>query len=626
MGKLCIICLALTCLSAFGQAIDNKPQMHQDDDGQREKLKPCSTEKINGNCFVNIDRRFPIVMPTFPMRPSAYVSVNVYNPLDFETLTLDPGTAQALQSTDQAAGLVTAAAPLSKGIISTSLSTERLSLAHTDDIQLEGFVGIVRQGTVPSPVERQRATVASDLLQLDSQIKQTFAPIQSFLGDSELFYAQIREIQSPIPRPQGPLTASPKRTPGVYSWTYIPWDDYNQWRNLLLYELFGRTVYLDGDVRKTFVPPVPLPKDPAIPNNISAKALALQDRIVPKPDPNHPGQMLPLDNPLFDQSKFDVLLAKTKDDINARKVDGSYILPAKERSDFEGQLAQMTDAEPEVVAAVARYASILPKAITSITGDFQTVGSNITFWTGDATQTGINGGNPILVGRIPDPASPGILAPYKALGRQITYTLNAVNQVATSTLSIPTAQQKQAVVTITVLYANPRFEASAGAFVSWLPNRTFANFTDVGVLPGKTTPTTLDIKIGVTTANPEVLPYAAANWRIGPEFVLLGQRRSAIYGTVAAALNPYNTLPEVAGGFSLSWRALMFSPLYHLGHSTHLTQGEVVGQIWCQNSPVSTDPPPCSSNPPAPTTKTYWTGTFAFGIGVRIPTTFSAGK
>jgi hypothetical protein len=142
------------------------------------------------------------------------------------------------------------------------------------------------------------------------------------------------------------------------------------------------------------------------------------------------------------------------------------------------------------------------------------------------------------------------------------------------------------------------------------------------------TPTPTDVKITETTTNPPLLlPYYAAHYRISPEFTWFGRRRGAIYVTGALAVNPYLTELDYGAGFSVSWRYLIFSPLYHLGHSTHLTQGEQVGQIWCvysSSASATTVPPSCAGAPPAPTTKNYFTGAFALGIGVRIPTTYSS--
>src|SRR5215469_6631804 len=41
-------------------------------------LPAGSTEKLNGDCFVNIDRRYPISKPTFQMNRGAHISVYIF--------------------------------------------------------------------------------------------------------------------------------------------------------------------------------------------------------------------------------------------------------------------------------------------------------------------------------------------------------------------------------------------------------------------------------------------------------------------------------------------------------------------------------------------------------------------
>jgi hypothetical protein len=52
-------------------------------------LKPCSTETVNGNCYIDIDRRYPVTPPTIQMRKNAKITVNVYHTYSFETLRRD---------------------------------------------------------------------------------------------------------------------------------------------------------------------------------------------------------------------------------------------------------------------------------------------------------------------------------------------------------------------------------------------------------------------------------------------------------------------------------------------------------------------------------------------------------
>jgi hypothetical protein len=97
------------------------------DAGQYEPV--CSTEKVNGDCFFNIDRNYPITLPTFQMKRGAHVSIYVFHPYVFEALTLDAGTATAFESSDQVSALVTAAGPVGKGAVLGILDSEALSTA-----------------------------------------------------------------------------------------------------------------------------------------------------------------------------------------------------------------------------------------------------------------------------------------------------------------------------------------------------------------------------------------------------------------------------------------------------------------------------------------------------------------
>ena len=64
---------------------------------------------------------------------------------------------------------------------------------------------------------------------------------------------------------------------------------------------------------------------------------------------------------------------------------------------------------------------------------------------------------------------------FKIFGRQVQYSLIAVNEVGVSAASIPSSTQRKSIVNITLVYADPIFEASGGVFFSTLANRSFAN-------------------------------------------------------------------------------------------------------------------------------------------------------
>jgi hypothetical protein len=231
-----------------------------------------------------------------------------------------------------------------------------------------------------------------------------------------------------------------------------------------------------------------------------------------------------------------------------------------------------------------------------------------------------------VLGRIRDPRNSSDVnsAGARLLGRQVVYSVDSVNQIGTFVAAVSSTSQKKSIDTITVLYADPIFEMSAGGLFSTLPNRSFANQTLVTQNPGAP-PTQGNVVITQTVTRPTMVPFVAANFRLGHDF-LIGSRRSAGYFTGALALNPYNALPEFGAGLSLSWRLLMFSALYHEGHDIRLTQGEYVGEVWCNASAASGNIAKCSGNPPSPSTERFWKGGFALGISVRVPTTFTSSK
>jgi hypothetical protein len=142
----------------------------------------------------------------------------------------------------------------------------------------------------------------------------------------------------------------------------------------------------------------------------------------------------------------------------------------------------------------------------------------------------------------------------KMLGLQVTFALNAVNEVSTSVTSVPGPSARKAIATITVLYADPIFEVSAGAFFSTLPNRSFANQTLVTQNPGAS-PTPGNIVISQTITRPTIVPFAGANFRLAPAFTWFGRRRGAFYLTGAMGANTYNSTAEFGLGPSVSWRS-----------------------------------------------------------------------
>lgn len=311
----------------------------------------------------------------------------------------------------------------------------------------------------------------------------------------------------------------------------------------------------------------------------------------------------------FDKATSDALASTVDNEIKA-------LLPGDQPEIYAAELVKLQAREVSLIAATPAYAAAWLPGVTAINKDLQTYFVNLKE---TASATYINN---VEVGYIDDPhrLSLQVANITRLLGRPVTYSINAVNQIAVMTTAVPTTAQKTSVATITVLYGDPIFEVSTGAILSFLPNRTFANQTLVNTNTSGI-PATGNIIITQSLIRPIVIPYVGANFRLGHDF-LVGRRRSAVYFTTAVGFNGYNTTAEYAVGPSFSWRMIMLSPLFHIGHDVHLTQGETVGEVWCNTAAAPGSPTACSGAPPAPSSKSFWRGSFALGIGIRVPTSF----
>jgi hypothetical protein len=197
----------------------------------------------------------------------------------------------------------------------------------------------------------------------------------------------------------------------------------------------------------------------------------------------------------------------------------------------------------------------------------------------------------------------------KMVTRTITYFLNTLNMVSNSQEAVPDQTKKKLMATIAINFADSReysarsalrWEASAGAFFSTLPVRSFSVkpiFTN-GVITNKV--------ISQNILHPTVVPFAAANYRLSNDLSIT-RWKSNIYWTGAVGINPNTVTADFATGLSYSFRALMVSALAHFGHDVTLTQGLTVGQSLG-----------ASFNGTLPT-QTHWTTSFAVGVSVRIP-------
>jgi hypothetical protein len=326
-------------------------------------LPVCSTEKVNGDCFLNIDRRYPISMPTFQMRKNAHITVYVFHPFAFESLTLDPGSAQAFEGTDQAAGLVNALIPLAKGAI---MGTEvQLAGPRSNDFSLTlSEVDSALEKSPPNDDLALAGQIRSELVQLDTLLTQALAPVTSYISETKDIYNQVREIESAVPRP-GSLGGAPLRYPGVNpALTPNPWERYSEWRLFMIKELNqqgGDTAGLLGQLPgpcQTSTPPVGPWLPPARPCKLGTTAGTIQDSVTPLAIP---GTYAALHAAMVSD------LAKLPQD---RPDPATY-------SKLQVLKNQLEERYQRVVNAITLAPDLLPSLMTKISTDMQSLLTNI---------------------------------------------------------------------------------------------------------------------------------------------------------------------------------------------------------------------------------------------------------
>ena len=200
--------------------------------------------------------------------------------------------------------------------------------------------------------------------------------------------------------------------------------------------------------------------------------------------------------------------------------------------------------------------------------------------------------------------------PYQGMvTRTITYALDTYNLVSYSQqAAVDSSKKKVLGGNFIINFADEpnvskspalKWEASAGVFFSSLPIRSFS------VAPVFDGTNVTDNLVTQTILRPTVISYAAGNYRLTND-IPWSKWKSNLYLTGAIGINPNTVSADFAAGLSLSWRTLMFSPLWHYGHDTRLngfTVGEKLGAGFKSTLP----------------TQTFWTSSFGIGIGIRIP-------
>jgi hypothetical protein len=191
--------------------------------------------------------------------------------------------------------------------------------------------------------------------------------------------------------------------------------------------------------------------------------------------------------------------------------------------------------------------------------------------------------------------------------RTITYSLNMLNLISNPQEAVPDPTKKKLLATIAVNFADSpskpstlRLEASAGVFFSTLAVRSFS------VAPIYSGGMVIDNIVAQNVLHPTAVPFGAANYRITNDLPW-GRWKSNLYWTGAVGINPNTVSADIASGLSISWRGLMFSPLWHYGHDVRLAQGFYVGEHLGSGF-KGTLP-----------MQNYWKSSFALGVSIRVP-------
>lgn len=300
----------------------------------------------------------------------------------------------------------------------------------------------------------------------------------------------------------------------------------------------------------------------------------------------------------FDTSGNPLVLDPSKNPINCT-TQGSPVSPglANREADVSMEIGAIASTLNPSSGALSTNPNVL--ASLQILQDMKT--------TLDSTRTDLLAYSFRIAGLVKQPLpTPNKIASIQAVKSsetvipQVIYNVNALNLVGVSQ-STTDATKKQLVLAITVVYGDVRLEVSAGTFFSSLPIRSFsasAVFTNDAVT---------DRKVTQQILRPLVIPFAALNFRITDDWKYVPWRAN-LYWTGAIGINPNTVTTDFATGPSLSYRLLMFSALWHIGHDTRLTQGFNVG-----------DSLGASFSGSVPT-ETYWRfDSFAFGVSIRTP-------
>jgi hypothetical protein len=214
-----------------------------------------------------------------------------------------------------------------------------------------------------------------------------------------------------------------------------------------------------------------------------------------------------------------------------------------------------------------------------------------------------------------------------SVSRPASFQLNALNLVTNAQAASIDTTKKKTVASVNLNFADSsrwlgvntfRWEGSAGAFFSAIPDRSFAVSTlyyqngASAIAPQNCPAASTNNPVGTVCDNivtqkilrPSIVPFTALHYRISPDAKFIPWK-TALYMTGAVGYNVNTSSADFAGGLSITWRSIMISPLWHFGHDVELTNGLYLNESLGANFKGTL------------TTQDYWRNMFAVGVSLR---------
>lgn len=551
------------------------------------KVTPCSTEKVNGDCTLTIDRTNPLQPPTLQMYPGKVVTVKIENGLPFESLSLDWQSSSAILSPDPSSSILSALDPAfgkaSLAVSSNISGAEAMLEAEAIYEALDGG----NPGDKCSNFES---------LSTDASNKAATADTAKALSDADTSDRTLKSASS--------AAAAASKNASALLRQVSPAEVYK-----CVGQLMGVAKNSANHIAVLVNPDSVSPDYPVQKDHLGQKEDIESEEGFTKVRGEILCRVLGGDVKEFNGNPVSLGLDAQGADIGCPKDDQG------------NRLHDLVGAQEAIAAWVKVKGPGSDGDLSTVSTYTNTLVTSLTQIAVNLLQPGLDRKADLTVGVIQDPGrktnpttSPNSCnaslsktlvntAYARILQRQVSCGLNAINRVATSAAAVPTTQMKKTIVTITANYTDARIETSAGVLLSALPSRSFtATSTYSGTPPAVTS-----IVATESDTRPLIIPFAAVHVRLGNDWLWNHQRRGGLYATFLAGVNPNTTTADFGAGSSVSWRSLVISPVAHFAHDVRLTDGFTVGEQLGTSF---------KGNPP---TQQFWTTSFGLGISFRTP-------